>query len=101
MNKTGEMSDQAACLIGLIMALGIIVVIFMGAISAGPTESVRTCSVCGSTNISTTYEDERGFLTVQEMFFCYNCRKEYNAELLRIERRPRQTEGRSYVGSKK
>lgn len=42
---------------------------------------VRICSVCNSQRV-TTYEDKRGFLSSQRMYHCYECGKDYPAELL-------------------
>lgn len=46
---------------------------------------IYSCSICGSTNISRPYEDRRGFLSRQKVYYCYKCNTEHNISLMDIE----------------
>lgn len=49
-------------------------------------QKVRICSVCNSQRV-TTYKDKRGFLSSQRMYHCYECGKDYPAELLIVRKK--------------
>ena len=75
-------------MVTVLKAIGITILVFgaffgiLVLIVIDEDKHINSCSICNSTNISRPYTDKRGFLSSQKVFYCYDCDKQYNVELM-------------------
>lgn len=74
--------------LGIIAISLIIVFSIVYLIDLDEQKHIKSCSICHSTNVSKVYTDKRGLLSNQKLYYCYNCNREYNADLLIVEYKP-------------
>ncbi len=74
--------------VNVLKAIGITILVFgaffgiLVLLAIDDAKHINSCSICNSTNISRPYRDKRGFFANQRVFYCYDCDKQYNIDLM-------------------